>query len=127
MDGHDIRKFKLEKPQKLHWKYPTNAILFSESIQDNIRLGKVNATDLEIQQASKTAAIHKSIKFKDGYKLFLVKEGLHYLEDKYRGYQLRGNNQRTKILLFDDCLSAVDTDTEEIILKNLGITAKIRQ
>ena len=57
LDGYDIKKFKLEKLRSYIGNIPQNAFLFSESIQDNIRLGKVDATDLEIQQASKTAAV----------------------------------------------------------------------
>ena len=50
---------------------------FQKSIEDNIRLGKVGATDLEIHQASKKAAIHKSIKkFKQGYQTLLGERGL---------------------------------------------------
>jgi len=91
LDGYDIRKFKLEKLRSHIGNIPQNAFLFSESIQDNIRLGKVDATGLEIQEACKTAAIHKSIiKFKEDIRPFSVKEDLHCLEDKYKEYQLRG-------------------------------------
>ena len=95
--------------------------MFSESIQDNIRLGKVDATDLEIQQASKTAAIHKSInKFKDGYQTLLGERGLTLSGGQIQRISIaRAIIKDPQILLFDDCLSAVDTDTEEIILKNL--------
>ena len=121
LDGYDIRKFKLEKLRSYIGNIPQNAFLFSESIQDNIRLGKVNATDLEIQQASKTAAIHKSIiKFKDGYQTLLGERGLTLSGGQIQRISIaRAIIKEPKILLFDDCLSAVDTDTEEIILKNL--------
>ena len=62
LDGHDIRDFKLEELRSHIGNVPQNAFLFSESIEDNIRLGKRDASEEEIIEASKKAAIHKSIK-----------------------------------------------------------------
>ena len=121
LDGHDIRKFKLEKLRGHIGNIPQNAFLFSESIQDNIRLGKVDATDQEIKEACKTAAIHKNIlKFKEGYRTLLGERGLTLSGGQIQRISIaRAIIKDPEILLFDDCLSAVDTDTEESILKNL--------
>ena len=121
MDGHDIKNFKLEQLRSLIGNVPQNAFLFSESIEDNIKLGKKGATDKEIIEASKKADIHKSIKeFKLGYKTLLGERGLTLSGGQIQRVSIaRALIKDPEILLFDDCLSAVDTDTEEKILKNL--------
>lgn len=121
MDGHDIKNFKLEQLRSLIGNVPQNAFLFSESIEDNIKLGKKGATDKEIIEASKKADIHKSIKeFKQGYKTLLGERGLTLSGGQIQRVSIaRALIKDPEILLFDDCLSAVDTDTEEKILKNL--------
>jgi len=121
LDGHDIRDFKLEELRSHIGNVPQNAFLFSESIKDNIRLGKRDASEEEIIEASKKAAIHKSIKkFKQGYKTLLGERGLTLSGGQIQRVSIaRALIKNPKILLFDDCLSAVDTDTEEKILKNL--------
>lgn len=121
MDGHDIKNFKLEQLRSLIGNVPQNAFLFSESIEDNIKLGKKGATDKEIIEASKKADIHKSIKeFKLGYETLLGERGLTLSGGQIQRVSIaRALIKDPEILLFDDCLSAVDTDTEEKILKNL--------
>lgn len=121
LDDCDIKTFKLEKLRSHVGNVPQNAFLFSESIKDNIRLGKANATDKEIVEASKKADIHKSIKkFKNGYKTLLGERGLTLSGGQIQRVSIaRALIKDPKIILFDDCLSAVDTDTEEKILKNL--------
>lgn len=121
LDDCDIKTFKLEKLRSHVGNVPQNAFLFSESIEDNIRLGKANATDKEIVEASKKADIHKSIKkFKNGYKTLLGERGLTLSGGQIQRVSIaRALIKDPKIILFDDCLSAVDTDTEEKILKNL--------
>jgi len=121
LDGHNIKKFKLEKLRGHIGIVPQNAFLFSESIEENIRFGKRGATEQEIINASKNAAIHKSTKkFKNGYKTLLGERGLTMSGgQKQRISIARALIKDPEILLLDDCLSAVDTDTEEKILKNL--------
>ena len=121
LDGHDIRDFKLEELRSHIGNVPQNAFLFSESIEDNIRLGKRDASEEEIVEASKKAAIHKSIKkFKQGYKTLLGERGLTLSGGQIQRVSIaRALIKNPDVLIFDDCLSAVDTDTEEKILKNL--------
>ena len=77
LDGHNIKKFKLEKLRGHIGNAPQNAFLFSDSIEENIRFGKRGASKQEIIDASKNAAIHKNIKkFKKGYKTLLGERGL---------------------------------------------------
>tara|TARA_B100001175_G_C19507900_1_gene641955 strand:+ start:96 stop:1850 length:1755 start_codon:yes stop_codon:yes gene_type:complete len=121
LDGHDIRTFKLQKLRSHIGNVPQNAFLFSQSIEENIRLGKEGATLEEIIEASKKSAIHKSIKkFKNAYKTLLGERGLTLSGGQIQRISIaRALIKDPKILLFDDCLSAVDMDTEEKILKNL--------
>lgn len=121
LDDHNIRDFKLQKLRSHIGNVPQNAFLFSESIEENIRLGKQDATEEEIIEASKKAAIHKNIKkFKQGYKTLLGERGLTLSGGQIQRVSIaRALIKDPQILLFDDCLSAVDTDTEEKILKNL--------
>lgn len=100
---------------------PQDAFLFSDTIQNNIKFGKGNATREEIIQAAKNAAVHKNIEgFQNGYETILGERGISLSGgQKQRVSIARAIIKDPKILLFDDCLSAVDTETEEEILQNL--------
>ncbi|WP_435139144.1 ABC transporter ATP-binding protein [Formosa sp. A9] len=100
---------------------PQDAFLFSDSIKNNIRFGKENATEDEVIEAAKLAQVHKNItKFAQGYNTILGERGITLSGgQKQRVSIARAIIKDPKILLFDDCLSAVDTETEEKILSNL--------
>ncbi len=100
---------------------PQDAFLFSDSIKQNIQFGKEDATDEEVITAAKNAQVHKNIiKFNKGYDTVLGERGITLSGgQKQRVSIARALIKSPKILLFDDCLSAVDTETEEKILKNL--------
>ncbi|MFV0564560.1 MAG: ABC transporter ATP-binding protein [Flavobacteriaceae bacterium] len=101
---------------------PQDAFLFSDTIKNNIKFGKENATDEEVVEAAKNAYVHKNIvKFKKGYDTVLGERGITLSGgQKQRVSIARAIIKMPRILLFDDCLSAVDTQTEEKILKNLS-------
>ncbi|MGC1203568.1 MAG: ABC transporter ATP-binding protein [Flavobacteriaceae bacterium] len=105
---------------------PQDAFLFSDSIKNNIKFGKENATDDAIIEAAKNAQVHKNIiKFNKGYDTVLGERGITLSGgQKQRVSIARAIIKSPKILLFDDCLSAVDTETEEKILKNLDKVSK---
>jgi len=100
---------------------PQDAFLFSDSIKNNIKFGKENATEDEVIQAAKNAAVHKNIvEFNQGYDTVLGERGITLSGgQKQRVSIARAIIKDPNILLFDDCLSAVDTETEEEILQNL--------
>jgi ATP-binding cassette subfamily B protein len=100
---------------------PQDAFLFSESIRNNIRFGKENATDDEVIRAAKEAYIDHNIQtFKNKYDTLVGERGVTLSGgQKQRISIARALISDPKILIFDDCLSAVDTETEEIILKNI--------
>jgi ATP-binding cassette subfamily B protein len=105
---------------------PQEAFLFSDSLKNNIKFGKQDATDEEVIEAAKNAQVHKNIsKFSNGYDTVLGERGITLSGgQKQRVSIARAIIKLPKILLFDDCLSAVDTETEEKILKNLNKITK---
>ena len=100
---------------------PQDAFLFSDTIRNNIRFGKEEATQEEVIAAAKFASVHKNIEdFKHGYDTILGERGITLSGgQKQRVSIARAVIKDPQILLFDDCLSAVDTETEEEILQNL--------
>ncbi|MGJ8549944.1 ABC transporter ATP-binding protein [Winogradskyella wichelsiae] len=100
---------------------PQDAFLFSDTIKNNIKFGKEDATDEEVIAAATNARVHKNIVgFTKGYDTVLGERGITLSGgQKQRVSIARAIIKQPDILLFDDCLSAVDTETEEKILKNL--------
>jgi ATP-binding cassette subfamily B protein len=100
---------------------PQQPFLFSDTIAHNIRFGKPDATEQEIEKAAKQASVHANIiEFKSGYETMLGERGITLSGgQKQRVSIARALIKNPKILLLDDCLSAVDTETEEAILNEL--------
>lgn len=121
IDGNNIREKNLDDLRNCLGYVPQDAFLFSDSIRNNIRFGKTNATDEEVIKAAKNASVHKNIVgFSKGYETVLGERGITLSGgQKQRVSIARAIIHDPEILLFDDCLSAVDTETEEEILNNL--------
>ncbi|MGB0897450.1 MAG: ABC transporter ATP-binding protein [Flavobacteriaceae bacterium] len=100
---------------------PQDPFLFSDTIANNIKFGKSDASEEDIINAAKNADVHDNIiQFKDGYQTVLGERGITLSGgQKQRVSIARAIIKNPDILLFDDCLSAVDTETEETILNNL--------
>lgn len=100
---------------------PQDAFLFSDSIKNNIKFGVENATDEEVIEAAKKTVVHENIlTFNDQYETVLGERGITLSGgQKQRVSIARALIKNAPILLLDDCLSAVDTETEETILNNL--------
>ncbi|MGO4773001.1 ABC transporter ATP-binding protein [Flavobacterium sp. W22_SRS_FK3] len=100
---------------------PQDAFLFSDTIKNNIKFGNQHATDEEVIQAAKNAVVHDNIiTFNRQYDTVLGERGITLSGgQKQRVSIARAIIKNPAILLFDDCLSAVDTETEETILNNL--------
>jgi len=125
IDGQEISSINLNSLRSNIGYVPQEVFLFSDSIRNNISFGITNEKiDLErIQKAAKEAAIHDNIdKFQEKYETELGERGITLSGgQKQRISIARAIIDRPNILIFDDCLSAVDTETEEEILSNLKV------
>lgn len=121
MDGKSLKTLNLFDLRNSIGIVPQDAFLFSDSIKNNIKFGKEDASDEEVIEAAKKAVVHKNIsKFKQQYETILGERGITLSGgQKQRVSIARAIIKNPEILLLDDCLSAVDTETEEKILNNL--------
>ncbi len=121
VDGKSIKALNLISLRESIGYVPQDAFLFSDTIKNNIMFGKEDATDEDVIEAAKNAKVHDNIiGFKNGYDTILGERGITLSGgQKQRVSIARAIIKKPDILLFDDCLSAVDTETEEKILKNL--------
>ncbi|MFE3870227.1 ABC transporter ATP-binding protein [Flavobacterium sp. ZS1P70] len=126
IDGNEIRTVNLYDLRNSIGIVPQDAFLFSDSIKNNIKFGKENATDEEVESAAKNAVVHDNIiGFNKQYDTILGERGITLSGgQKQRVSIARAIIKNPPILLFDDCLSAVDTETEEAILNNLSEICK---
>ncbi|MFY7671495.1 ABC transporter ATP-binding protein [Tenacibaculum sp. MEBiC06402] len=126
IDDKPIKEFHLDDVRDQIGFVPQDPFLFSDTIENNIKFGKEDATEEEIITAAKNAVIHDNIiNFTNGYKTILGERGVTLSGgQKQRTSIARAIIKDPKILIFDDCLSAVDTETEEKILSNLERVSK---
>lgn len=126
VDGKPIDEINLNNLRDAIGYVPQDAFLFSDSIKNNIRFGKEDASEEQVIEAAKNAYVHDNIiGFKEGYNTILGERGITLSGgQKQRISIARAIIKSPEILLFDDCLSAVDTETEEQILKNLNRVSK---
>lgn len=121
IDGKAIDQVNLFDLRNSIGIVPQDAFLFSDTIKNNIKFGKEDATDEEVMEAAKKAVVHNNImSFNLQYETLLGERGITLSGgQKQRVSIARAIIKDPEILLFDDCLSAVDTETEEQILNNL--------
>lgn len=121
IDGRPIQDLNLDSLRGSIGAVPQDAFLFSDTIKNNIKFGKNDATDAEIEEVAKKAAVHQNIiGFTKGYDTILGERGITLSGgQKQRVSIARALIKDPQIYLFDDCLSAIDTETEEEILNNL--------
>lgn len=126
LDNKPIKEANLNDVRSQIGFVPQDPFLFSDTIGNNIKFGKEDATDAEIIEAAKNAVVHDNIiEFTNGYNTILGERGVTLSGgQKQRVSIARAIIKNPKILIFDDCLSAVDTETEEKILSNLENISK---
>ncbi len=126
INGTKINQHNLTDLRNSIGYVPQDAFLFSDTIESNIKFGNENAIENDVIEAAKNAQVHENIiKFNDGYNTVLGERGITLSGgQKQRVSIARAIIKSPEILLFDDCLSAVDTETEEKILKNLRKISK---
>lgn len=121
IDGTEISEVNLYDLRNSIGIVPQDAFLFSDSIKNNIKFGKEEASEEEVIEAAKKAVVHDNIaNFNLQYETILGERGITLSGgQKQRVSIARAIIKDPEILLLDDCLSAVDTETEEAILNNL--------
>tara|TARA_Y100000746_G_scaffold51148_1_gene40267 strand:- start:107 stop:1786 length:1680 start_codon:yes stop_codon:yes gene_type:complete len=121
IDSKIITEFDLESLRKQIGVVPQDSFLFSDSIINNIRFGDEKANKKEVEEVCKIAGIHDEIiKFKKGYDTILGERGVNLSGgQKQRICIARALIKKPKILILDDCLSALDTETELKLIKSL--------
>ncbi len=128
IDGMPIAHLNLYDLRDSIGIVPQDAFLFSDTIKNNIKFGKEEASEEEVIDAAKKAVVHDNITgFSMQYETILGERGITLSGgQKQRVSIARAIIKDPEILLLDDCLSAVDTETEEAILTNLLEVAKGR-
>ncbi len=121
LDGRPIRSIPLKTLRQNIAYVPQDNFLFSDTMENNIAFGVENMPFEKIEQAAKDACIHENIlDFPDGYQTLVGERGATISGgQKQRSSIARALLKDAPILILDDALSAVDTDTEEKILQNL--------
>ena len=119
--GVNIKNVNLYDLRSAIGYVPQESFLFSDSIYNNIAFGKQKCTEDEVIHAAKKAGIYNNIKqFKNQFKTMIGERGVTLSGgQKQRLSIARALIRKPKIMLLDDCLSAVDTKTEELILNNI--------
>src|SRR5690554_5495127 len=129
IDGIDLKEVNLDAYRKQLGLVPQEIFLFSDTIRNNVGFGLTEdeeVSDEEIIEVLKTAHVWHNVKeFKEGLDTVLGERGVNLSGgQKQRISIARALIRKPKLLVLDDCLSAVDTDTEEIILRNFSKTLK---
>jgi ATP-binding cassette subfamily B protein len=121
VDGYDARRLPLATLRGACGTVPQETFLFSTTVAENIALGRPEASREEVAEAASLAGLDEDVAaFPDGLDTLVGERGITLSGgQKQRVALARALLRRPRILLLDDCLSAVDTHTEEAILGNL--------
>lgn len=128
VDGKKLEKVDLQNYRSQIGFVPQEVFLFSDTIKNNIAFGLATVNDSQVVQAAKDAAVYHNIAgFDQQFETMLGERGITLSGgQKQRVSIARALIKEPQMLIFDDCLSAVDTKTEEEILSNLGRLMKGR-
>ncbi len=121
VDHVNIKDYNIQKLRSQMGYVPQDVFLFSESIENNVKFGSPELSHDAVIQATKDADLYENIMdFEHGFETQIGERGVTLSGgQKQRLSIARAIVREPKILIFDDCLSAVDTNTENIILGNL--------
>jgi ATP-binding cassette subfamily B protein len=122
LDGKPIGRLDIQHFRQQIGFVPQEVFLFSETIYNNIAFGMTEAEPGKVEMAAKNAAVYENImEFDKGFQTLIGERGITLSGgQKQRLSIARAIIKEPQILIFDDCLSAVDTKTEEEILSNLS-------
>jgi ATP-binding cassette subfamily B protein len=120
-DGLNVQKIQLQHLRSQLSYVPQDVFLFSDSIKNNIKFGKSNASDEEVKEAARQASILNEInQFPEAMNTMVGERGVTLSGgQKQRISIARAMIKDPNIVIFDDCLSAVDARTEKAIIGNL--------
>lgn len=120
-NGHNLKDISLNQLRKNIGIVPQDSFLFSASIKDNIKFGNPDANDEDIIEASRKSQLHNEVlTFESAYDTLLGERGVTLSGgQKQRVAIARALLKEPDILILDDALSAVDTQTEELLLAEL--------
>ena len=121
IDGRNLKEHNLDLYRDFIGYVPQESYLFSDTIEHNIGFAVDNPSPEMVEKYAKIADVHKDIiNFKDKYQTIVGERGVMLSGgQKQRICIARALIKRPQIIIFDDCLSALDTKTEDNILKNI--------
>jgi len=128
LDGRSIRDYPLAEVRRAIGYVPQDTFLFSDTLRENIAFGVNTALEEHIFEAAEIASISGEIQsFPQGYETMVGERGITLSGgQKQRTSIARAVLRQPKILILDDALSSVDTDTEERILRRLRDVMRAR-
>ncbi|KAF4633947.1 hypothetical protein G7Y89_g4170 [Cudoniella acicularis] len=128
IDGQDIRDVTLNSLRENIGVVPQDPTLFNDSIMNNVRYARLSASDAEVYEACKAAAVHdKIMSFPDGYNSKVGHNGVKLSGgEKQRIAIARAILKKPEIILLDEATSAVDTETEQLIQEGFKTLCKGR-
>lgn len=126
LDGTTIQDFNIQSLRSEIAYAPQEPYLFSDTIYNNIKFGKPDATESEVKEAARLADFAKDVStLKEGYETVIGERGVMLSGgQKQRLILARAILKDSKILMLDESLSAVDTQTEQNILENFKTRLK---
>ena len=121
IDGNNLKDFNLQDIRKYISYVPQDVFLFSDTVKNNIAFGHRNSELEEIKKYAGFASIDSDIElFKDGYETMVGERGVTLSGgQKQRISIARAFIKNSPVIILDDCLSAVDTNTEKVIMQNM--------
>jgi ATP-binding cassette subfamily B protein len=121
IDGIPVERLPLDELRQAIGMVPQESFLFSATVRDNIAFGRPDATDDEIREAARRAGLSTDLEgFPQGLDTMVGERGITLSGgQKQRVSLARALVREPRVLILDDALSAVDTHTEETILRNL--------
>ena len=121
MDGQEISRVQLQGYRQQIAYTPQEAYLFSDTIYNNIKFGRDDATEAEVREAARLADLENDIAgMPNGFQTVVGERGVMLSGgQKQRMVLARALIKNSPVLILDECLSAVDTKTEKNILANL--------